>query len=183
MSVCKYCVQETGGSMFCQNCGAKVEQEAQPVPGPVVQNQPGFQPSQAPIQPQSYSTIPTQPNYYTPGGAGGLLAGNIIAIILGVICCCFTSFISAITMILGIIGTVFASKVKSSTSAEEEKHNRKVSCILMIIAFVFLLIGIGVMIASIAMAGEGIGDFGAIWSSVYESVSLSMEEAEGLLHI
>ena len=34
MPACKYCGQETGGSMFCQNCGAKVEAQPEAAPEP-----------------------------------------------------------------------------------------------------------------------------------------------------
>ncbi len=170
MAACKYCGQETGGSMFCQNCGAKVE--AQPEVQPAA-----FTPDPFPSQPQSYNTIPTQPSFYTPGGAGGLLAGNIIAIILGVICCCFTYGISLIAMILGIVGTVFASKVKSSLNADEERSNRRISRILMIIAYVVLILGVVAMVALVLAASDGIGGFKEMYESIYESVSISMAEA------
>ena len=160
--------------MFCQNCGAKVEEQ------PVAAQQPAFNanpvPNSFPTQPMA-NTIPTQPSFYTPGGAGGLLAGNIIAIILGVVCCCFTYGISLIAMILGIIGTVYASKVKSSLNADEEHHNRKVSRIMMIIAYVVLLLGIVAVVALVMSASNGISGFQELYESVYESVSQSMEAA------
>ena len=172
MAACKYCGQETGGSMFCQNCGAKVEvQDEQPV-----MQQPAYTPNPFPTQPMA-NTIPTQPSFYTPGGAGGLLAGNIIAIVLGVICCCFTYGISLIAMILGIIGTVYASKVKSSLNADEERHNRRVSRILMIIAYVVLVLGLVAIIGLAIAASDGISGFKEMYESIYESVSVSMENA------
>ena len=170
MAACKYCGQETGGSMFCQNCGAKVE--AQPEVQPVMPQ--SFTPNPFPSQPMA-NTIPTQPSFYTPGGAGGLLAGNIIALVLGVICCCFTYGISLIAMILAIVGLVYASKVKSSMNAEEERHNRKVSRILMIIAYVVLLLSIVAMVAMVIAASNGISGFKEMYESIYESVSMSME--------
>ena len=172
MAICRYCGQETGGSMFCQNCGAKVE--AQPEAAPQQFGQQAYTPSSIPTQPMA-NTIPTQPSFYTPGGAGGLLAGNIIALILGVICCCFTYGISLIAMILGIIGVVYASKVKSSLNADEERHNRKVSRILMIIAYVVLLLGIVAMIGIAIAANNGISGLKEMYESIYESVSESME--------
>ena len=105
------------------------------------------------------------------------MAGNIIAIILGVVCCCFTYFISLASMVLGIIGVVYASKVKSSMSPEEERHNRNVSRLLMIIAFVVLVLGIVVFIGMVLSSANGIEGLKETWNSIYESVSLSMAEA------
>lgn len=173
MAICRYCGAETGNSPFCQNCGAKVE--AAPAPQPIPQEQPAFTPDTIPTQPQSYS-IPTQPTYYTPGGAGGLMAGNIIAIILGVVCCCFTYFISLVTMVLGIIGVVYASKVKASMSPEEERHNRNLSRIMMIIGYVVLLLGLVVFIGMILTSSNGFEGLKETWNSIYESVSISMAE-------
>lgn len=184
MSICKYCGNETGGSQFCQNCGAKVDvapiPESQPVmQSPVMENY--SQPNPIPTQPQAY----TQPTFYTPGGAGGLIAGHIIAIILGVLCCCFTYFISLGTMVLGIIGVVFAAKVRSSTSAAEEAHNRKVSRILLLIAFAVLLVGVALFVVDLINTMHKLGDmnFSELWESVYASVSESMKSVSGFLHI
>ena len=60
MPTCKYCGNETGGSQFCQNCGAKVDAEpVAPQPMPVYQQPVYQQPMQAPV--------PTQPSFYTTG--------------------------------------------------------------------------------------------------------------------
>ncbi len=138
MPACRYCGQETGGSAFCQNCGAKVEE--QPViPSPIPQVMPNSIPTE-PIQTQNASyTIPTMPSFYTPRGAGGLLAGNIIALILGVLTCCF--LLPIVSIIVSIIGIVFASKVKNSANAAEEKSNRTIALVMMLIAFAFVIIG------------------------------------------
>jgi hypothetical protein len=80
-------------------------------------------------------------------------------------------------MILGIIGTVYASKVKSSLNADEERGNRRISRILMIIAYVVLLLGVVAMVALVLAASDGIGGFKEMYESIYESVSISMAEA------
>ncbi|MBP5492507.1 MAG: hypothetical protein J6Y08_06665 [Clostridiales bacterium] len=178
MATCKYCGQETGGSMFCQNCGAKVEAAVEAAQSPFQQSSiPNSSMNSIPTAPQQSYSFPSQPAYYTPGGAGGLLAGNIIAIIVGVVCCCCTYFISIVTLVLGIIGVVYASKVKSSSSPEEEAKNRRVSRIMMIIAYVALLIGLVVMVAAGLASGNGIEGFKESFMSAYESASISMEEA------
>ena len=186
MSICKYCGQETGGSPFCQNCGAKVDE--QPVQAAPQQVFPEAQPVQSPYQPDPYasqqSSYGVQPPYYTPGGAGGLLAGNIIALVLGVVCCCCTNFISLIAMILGIIGVIFASKVKSSANAEEEASNRRKARILMIIAFVVILGGLAYSVISTIINFNKFADgrsFSEYIESIYESVSESIENMGSIL--
>lgn len=187
MPICKYCGQETGGSPFCQNCGAKVEEQPIPQqPQPVFPEQP-VQPSyQQPAQPYApqQSSYGVQPPYYTPRGAGGLIAGNIIAIVFGVICCCCTNFISLISMILGIIGIVFASKVKTSANAEEEASNRSKARILMIIAFLVLVGGLVFTIIQTIIDFNKVADgksFSEYLESVYESVSESVEKMGSIL--
>jgi|GEM_PF-2138904 len=187
MAQCKYCGQETGGSMFCQNCGAKVEAPVQQVPQPQVQAPASFDTApvqpQMPPQPQAY-TSPTTPSFYTPGGAGGLMAGHIILLILGVICCCFTIGITLVSTILSIIGLVYASKVKASLSAEEEAHNRKISMILLIVSIVALVGGLAVLIGSIFISYGSISAFidavSESFESAWESASLSAEKANKL---
>lgn len=188
MAICKYCGNETGGSQFCQNCGAKVDvqpmPEAQPVmQSPVMENPYASSQNQIPVQPQAYTQ--QAPMFYTPGGAGGLIAGHIIAIILGILCCCFTYFISLGTMVLGIIGVVFAAKVRSSTSEAEEAHNRKVSRILLLIAFAVLLVGVALFIVDLINTMHQMGNMniGEMWESIYASVSESMKSVSGFLHI
>ena len=171
MPACRYCGQETGGSAFCQNCGAKVE-EQQPIPSPIPQIGPNTIPTE-PIQPfptqDAPYTILTMPNFYTPGGAGGLLAGNIITLILGVITCCFLAPI--ISIIVSIIGIVFASRVKNSTNASEEKTNRTIALVMMLIAIAFIILGGVLFVASVY---SQYGGFEGFWEYVSEKV----EEAE-----
>ncbi|MBO4495097.1 MAG: hypothetical protein J5752_04500 [Clostridiales bacterium] len=184
MPICKYCGQETGGSPFCQNCGAKVEE--QPIPQqPVFPEQP-VQPSYQPEQPYTpqQSSYGVQPPYYTPGGAGGVIAGNIIAIVFGVVCCCCTNFISLISMILGIVGLVFASKIKSSANAQEEASNRSKARILMIIAFLVLVGGLVFTIIRTIINFNEVADgksFSEYLESIYESVSESVEKMGSIL--
>lgn len=181
MPTCKFCGAETGESKFCQNCGAKVE-ETTPVMQPQFQQpiveQPQFQQPmmQQPIQ-QPYGQY--QPSYYTPKGAGGLLAGNIILIVLGAVCCCF--IYPLIWLVLGIIGTVYAAKVKNSHSAEEEAHNRKVARIMMLIGYGVLIVCVILLIAGMISEygsfGDAVDALEETWDSIYESVSESMENA------
>lgn len=172
MSICKYCGNETGGSAFCQNCGAKVEEPLapQPVPQPVPMMDQQI-PQQVP-----YSS-PTQPSFYTPGGAGGLMAGNILVLIFSVICCCLIVTLASIAV--SIIGIVYASKVKRALNEREEKSFRRVSLIM-------LLVGIGIIVLGIALLIIGIfneyGSFDAFIDAIkesYESWSESYEAKHG----
>jgi len=186
MPICKYCGQESGGTPFCQNCGAKVDvpvQAPQPVQQPVMQaEQPVYQqPEPYPSQQPNYGV---QPPYYTPGGAGGVIAGNILAIVFGVLCCCCTNFISLISMVLGIIGIVFASKIKSSSNAEEEASNRKKARILMLIAFLVLAGGLVFTIIQFIIGFNKVSDglsFPEYFESIWDSVSESVENMGGIL--
>lgn len=170
MPACRYCGQETGGSAFCQNCGAKVEE--QPIPSPIPQMMPDTLPQepiqQIPTQPSAYS-IPTMPNFYTPGGAGGLLAGNIITLIFAVITCC--TLLPIVSIVVTIIGIVFASKVKNSTNAAEEKANRTVALIMMLIGIAFIILGVAVTIYGIYSEYGGFEEF-------IEYISEKVEEEE-----
>ena len=181
MSICKYCGQESGGTPFCQNCGAKVEVQPDPIPTqpvtPFANENPQPYPQQDPYQPQQ-SSYGVQPPYYTPGGAGGLLAGNIISLVLGLVCCCCTNFISLIAVILGILGIVFASKVKTSMNAEEEASNRKKARIMMIVGFLVILGGLAFSIIKFFVDFNKYADgrdFKEYFESVYQSVSESLD--------
>ena len=171
MPACRYCGQETGGSAFCQNCGAKVEEQPViPSPIPTI-NQSPVSPEQFPPMPSQNApyTIPTMPNFYTPGGAGGLLAGNIIALILGVITCCF--IVPIISIIVAIIGIVFASKVKNSSNAAEEKSNRTIALVMMLLAFAFVIIGTVLFVVGVYQQYGGFEEF-------WEYISEKVEETE-----
>ena len=159
MPACRYCGQETGGSAFCQNCGAKVEEQPA-IPSPI----PQVMPNSIPTEP-----IPTMPSFYTPGGAGGLLAGNIIALILGVCTCCF--IVPIIAIIVSIIGIVFASKVKNSTNAAEEKSNRTIALVMMLLAFAFVIIGTALFVVGVYQEYGGFEGF-------FEYISEQVEEQE-----
>lgn len=171
MPACRYCGQETGGSAFCQNCGAKVEEQPViPSPIPQINQSPISSEPISPIPTQNAPyTIPTMPTFYTPGGAGGLLAGNIITLILGVITCCF--IIPIISIIVSIIGIVFASKVKNSTNAAEEKSNRTISLVMMLLAIAFIVIGTTLFVVGVYQQYGGFDEF-------FEYLSEKIEEAE-----
>ena len=132
MAKCKYCSEETGGSLFCQNCGAKVDQiqEAPPI-APQIAPQP--------VYPQQMQ-MPVQQPYYTPKGAGGLLAGNIIVLVLS--CIFFCGLTPIISIALSIIGIVFSVKAGHAKSLQESNSNRTVAIIMLILGIVFLVIGI-----------------------------------------
>ena len=171
MPACRYCGQETGGSAFCQNCGAKVEEQPA-IPSPIPQVMPNSIPTEPiptmPTQSAPYS-IPTMPSFYTPGGAGGLLAGNIIALILGVCTCCF--IVPIIAIIVSIIGIVFASKVKNSTNAAEEKSTRTIALVMMLLAFAFVIIGTALFVVGVYQEYGGFEGF-------FEYISEQVEEQE-----
>ncbi len=165
MPACKYCGQETGGSMFCQNCGAKVD--AQPTVPQQVPVQPVMDPMQM-IQPsiqQPYQN-PMQPSYYTPRGAGGLLAGNIIVLVLSVIFFC--GFFPLIAIPLSIIGIVFSVKAGRAKSPQEEKSNKTIALVMLIIGIFFLILGI---IAFVATVYREYGGFDGFWEEIMNDSS------------
>ncbi|HBY32807.1 MAG TPA: hypothetical protein DEG74_03475 [Clostridiales bacterium] len=159
MATCKYCGNETGGSQFCQNCGAKVE--AEPVVPQPAQFQQGYyqQPMQVPV--------PTQPSFYTPGGAGGLLAGNIIMLVISVLTCCLVYTIPALVM--SIIGIVFAAKVKNAQNADQEKSYRKVALIMLLVSIVVEILAIVLFVVGVYAKYGGFEGFFDELESVLES--------------
>ena len=155
MPTCKYCGNETGGSQFCQNCGAKVDAEpVAPQPMPVYQ-----QPMQAPV--------PTQPSFYTPGGAGGLLAGNIIMLVISVITCCLVYTLAALVM--SIIGIVFAAKVKNAQNAEQERSYRKVALIMLLVSVAVEILAIILFVVGVYQKYGGFEGFFEELESIWES--------------
>lgn len=167
MAICKYCGNETGGTPFCQNCGAKVDAEPvyqQPVP---VMNQPVYQ---QPMQ------MPTAPTFYTPGGAGGLLAGNIIMLILSAVTCC--TIFTLVSLALSIVGVVFAAKVKNSRDAEQESSYRRFSLIMLILAIVTFVLVMTLLVIGIYQEYGGFEGFKEAIESVWES---AWEEAQNKL--
>ena len=170
MATCKYCGNETGGTPFCQNCGAKVDAELvvpQPVP---VMNQPAYQPM--PMQ----APVASTPYFYTPGGAGGLLAGNIIMLILSVITCCLV--FTLIALALSIVGIVFAAKVKNAQNAEQEKSYRRVALIMLLISIAVLVFSIVIFVIGVYQQYGGWDGFWEAIESVWES---AQEEAKSRL--
>lgn len=165
MSICKFCGNETGGSQFCQNCGAKVEEQpVAPQPIPVMPD-PAYQ------QPVYQAPVPTQPSFYTPGGAGGLLAGNIITLVISVLTCCLVYTLVALA--LSIVGIVFAAKVKRATNAEQERSYRRVALIMMLVSIAVIVLSIIIIVVGIY---QKYGSFDAfmeeiesIWESAWES--------------
>ena len=178
MAICKFCGAESGDTKFCQNCGAKLEVEPQPIQ-PQVQ-QPIIEQPMLQQQPDN-SFHSYQPSHYAAGSATGLLTGNIILVVFSCLFCCCVLGISVISLILGIVGIVYASKVKTSQNAEEEAHNRSVSRICMIIGYalyvvmiLFLIIGATLAYGSLDAAVEAI-------QSAYESVSEELEESLSMI--
>ena len=145
MPTCKYCGNETGGSQFCQNCGAKVDAEpVAPQPMPVYQ----------------------QP-FYTPGGAGGLLAGNIIMLVISVITCCLVYTLAALVM--SIIGIVFAAKVKNAQNAEQERSYRKVALIMLLVSVAVEILAIILFVVGVYQKYGGFEGFFEELESIWES--------------
>ncbi|MBR5425852.1 MAG: hypothetical protein IK106_04965 [Clostridiales bacterium] len=164
MPTCKYCGNETGGKPFCQNCGAKVEETPvapQPIP---VESTPSYEPAQAPV--------PTNPTFYTPGGAGGLLAGNILTLIVSVILCCLCFTFGSIAM--SIIGIVFAAKVKNAANADQEGSYRKVALIMLILSIVVIILSIVWFVISVYQQYGGFEGFIDAIKESYESILESM---------
>lgn len=164
MATCKYCGNETGGGQFCQNCGAKVEVEpVAPQPMPMYQQPVYQQPMQAPV--------PTQPSFYTPGGAGGLLAGNIIMLVISVLTCCLVYTLAALA--LSIVGIVFAAKVKNAQSIEQEKSYRKVALIMILVSIAIVILAVVLFVVGVY---EKYGGFEGFWEEI-ESIWESAQDA------
>ena len=162
MAKCKYCGEETGGTMFCQYCGAKTD--PQPIPAPVPE------PQQMPVTQQtSYQQPVLNPmmqtaSNNTPRGAGGLLAGNIVVLVLS--CIFFCGLVPIISIVLSIIGIVFAAKVKNAKTPQQEGSFRTVAIIMLILGIIFLIIGIIVVIAVI---NQEYGGLSGLWEEILET--------------
>ncbi|MBP5418141.1 MAG: hypothetical protein J6Y58_11535 [Clostridiales bacterium] len=166
MANCKYCGHETGSKMFCEYCGAKVDKAPTPPtpptppvppvpPTPPVMPQPQFQP--ASYQQPILNQMPMQQAYYTPHKTGGLLAGNIVVLVLS--CIFFCSIFPLVSIPLSIIGIVFSVKAGNSRSVQEENASRMVAMIMLIIGAILLVLGIMVFIGVVEDRYGGFEEF------------------------
>ena len=139
MATCKYCGNETGGTKFCQSCGAEVEgvliQDATPVEE-VPEEPEVITPER--IDPQD---SPAQNSFYKPEGAPGLLAANIVVLVLSLVMCVHTIGITILALIFSIIGIVNASRVKSAQSEFEAHHRKSTAVLMLVLGIVVLFIG------------------------------------------
>ena len=140
MSKCIFCGNETGGTEFCQSCGAKVEGAL------IAQEAPVEEQVETPevITPERMDPQDTPGNFYRPQAATGLLAANIVVLVLAVILCAHTIGITILAMIFSIIGIINASKVKSAQSEFEAQHRKSTATVMFILGLVALFIGFAV---------------------------------------
>lgn len=139
MSKCIFCGNETGGTPFCQSCGAKVDGALieQPVPVEETAEEPEVITPER-IDPQDNAT---PGNFFRPQAATGLLTANIIVLVLSVVMCFHTIGITILAMIFSIIGIVNASKVKSAKSEFEAQHRKSTATVMFILGLVVLFAG------------------------------------------
>ena len=137
MSKCIFCGNETGGTEFCQSCGAKVEGALIKQPATVEDQE------ETPevITPERMDPQDTPGNFYRPQAATGLLAANIVVLVLAVALCVHTIGITILAMIFSIIGIVNASKVKSAKSEFEANHRKSTATVMFILGLVALFVG------------------------------------------
>ena len=143
MSICKFCGNETGGSQFCQNCGAKVEEQpVAPQPIPVMPD-PAYQ---QPVYDYQNGNVN---NYGAPtaeGPTGAAKVFSIVSLICGIvslITCCY-SFIP------GIPGLIFAIVAKA-----KYKGKNTMATLGMVFSIIGLVLGIIWAIIFIAMGVLG----------------------------
>ncbi len=139
MSKCIYCGNETGGTQFCQSCGAKVDgvliEQAAPVEEKA-ETPEVITPER--IDPQDNTA---SGNFYRPQEAKGLLTANIVVLVLAIVMCWQTIGITILAMIFSIIGIVNASKVKSAASEFEAQHRKSTATVMFILGLVVLFAG------------------------------------------
>lgn len=137
MSKCIFCGNETGGTEFCQSCGAKVEGALIEQPAPVEESpeEPEV------ITPERMDPQDTPGSFYKPQAATGILAANIVVLVLAVALCVHTIGITILAMIFSIIGIVNASKVKSAKSEFEANHRKSTAIVMFILGLVALFAG------------------------------------------
>lgn len=137
MSKCIFCGNETGGTEFCQSCGAKVEGALIEHPAPAEESpeEPEV------ITPERMDPQDTPGNFYKPQAATGILAANIVVLILAIVMCVHTIGITILAMIFSIIGIVNASKVKSAKSEFEAQHRKSTATVMFILGLVVLFVG------------------------------------------
>ncbi|MBO4651500.1 MAG: hypothetical protein J5653_09950 [Clostridiales bacterium] len=140
MSKCIFCGNETGGTEFCQSCGAKVEGAL------IAQEAPVEEQVETPevITPERMDPQDTPGNFYKPQAATGILAANIVVLVLAVALCVHTIGITILAMIFSIIGIINASKVKSAQSEFEAQHRKSTATVMFILGLVALFIGFAV---------------------------------------
>lgn len=147
MSICKYCGNEAGDGEFCRSCGAKSEGEAVTPQRMTaedyrqLENQQSF--TSDPGKRGSYE----QPDrYFRPQSAPGLLAANIVVLILATLTFCNSLGVTGLAIIFSIIGIISASKVKTAKSDMEAGSRRSGATFMLVLGIIALVVGFAVII-------------------------------------
>ena len=164
MALCPNCgASNTDGSKFCMYCGGAMPADAAPAaqPAPAQETQPAPQPAPVaapvqqtvaqPVQPQPQPQQQYQPQpapvivnqYNTPQDKtdGCAVAGFVVSLV-SLLCCGFTSFIS---LILSIIGLVRAGK--------PGRKGKGLAIAGLIISIILLLCNLGWIISTVVVGG------------------------------
>lgn len=147
MSICKYCGNEAGDGEFCRSCGAMNEGQAV-TPQRMTADDYRQLENADQVGPDAGSNTTQQPEnkYFRPQAATGLLAANIVVLVLGVLGFCNSLGVTLLAIIFSIIGIMSASRVKSCTNDADVNRNRSVATMMLVLGIIALVVGYIVLI-------------------------------------
>ena len=151
MAICKFCGQESGGTKFCQNCGANLDDNQMNQSSIPMMNssipQPPFTTAQVPNtmnqpwnQPQST---------YTPGSHADLYKKSLIVLFLSILLAC--SMVGIFSLILSALALSTCGRIPQAKSQEEEENYRDTASNYLRIATVLLVVGFGLIVFAARM--------------------------------
>ncbi len=147
MSICKYCGNEAGDGEFCRSCGAKNPVEAVTPQRMTADDYRQLENQKTYTDDQSKQGSYEQPNkFFRPQSASGLLAANIVVLVLAVLTFCNSLGVTGLAIIFSIIGIVSASRVKSAQSEMEAGSCRSGATTMLVLGIIALVIGFAVLV-------------------------------------
>ena len=142
MPICKYCGNEAGEGEFCRSCGAKNEAAAVTPQRMTEEDYRQLENQQTYTNDQGKQGSYEQPDrYFRPQSASGLLAANIVVLVLAVLTFCNSLGVTGLAIIFSIIGIISASRVKNAKSEIEVHSCRSGATTMLVMGIIALVVG------------------------------------------
>lgn len=124
MAICKFCGQESGGTKFCQNCGANLDDyPMNQTSVPMMNSSIPQPPFTTPQDPNAMNQTWNQPqSTYTPGSCADLQKKSTIVLAISIVLIC--TVFGIISLILSANALSICGKIPQAKSQEEEENYR-----------------------------------------------------------